>query len=76
VFTDEELGRQWDCKPNNKPFAVNFLYVHSLPKRPNLKQLKGNDVITDAPRGFELLTDNGFNKLLEISNANQRLIID
>lgn len=76
VFSDQELEKQWDYKPNNRPFVVNFLYVYSLPKRPNLMQLKNAGVIADAPRGFEQLSSASFDKLLEISHANQRLIVD
>jgi hypothetical protein len=72
----EQLGKHWDYKPNNRPFIVNFLYVHSFPKRPNLKQLKDAQVIVGAPRGFEALTAASFNKLLELANADKRLIVD
>lgn len=75
VFTDAELGKQWDYRANNPPFVVNFLYVYSLPNRPNLKQLKEAQVISQHPRGFERLTDRGFLKLMEISSADQRLIV-
>jgi hypothetical protein len=76
VFSDEELGKHWDYKPNNRPFIVNFLYAHSFPKRPNLKQLKDAHVIVGAPRGFEALTATSFNQLLELANADKRLIVD
>ena len=33
VFSDSELAKYWNWKPNNRPFIVNFLYVHSFPKR-------------------------------------------
>jgi hypothetical protein len=75
VFTDEELAAQWNFRTHNRPFVVNFLYVYSLPKRPNLKQLKDSGVIADAPRGFEPITDAAFRTLLEISNANKHLIV-
>jgi len=76
VFSDEELGKHWDFTPSNRPFVVNFLYVHSFPKRPNLMQLKDECVIDSAPRGFESLLGRSFDKLLEIANVNKRLIID
>jgi hypothetical protein len=76
VFSDQELGKHWDYKPNNRPFIVNFLYTHSFPSRPNLKQLKDAQVIVGAPRGFEALTDASFNKLLELADADTRLVVD
>lgn len=76
VFSDAELKKHWDYWPNLKPFVVNFLYVHSLPKRPNLATLKEEGIIAEAPRGFEEISDAGFTKLIEISNANKRLIVN
>ncbi|WP_295121226.1 PIN domain-containing protein [uncultured Chitinophaga sp.] len=56
VFTDDELRKHWNYHPYNRPFVVNFLYVASLPKRPNLKWLLDNGAMTsiaDVPRGFK-----------------------
>jgi hypothetical protein len=76
VFTDAELRNWWNYNPNNRPFVVNFLYAYSLPRRPNLAQLKESNIIREAPRGFVEIGDAGFGKLLEISNADLRLIVD
>jgi predicted nucleic acid-binding protein len=76
VFSDEELKKHWDYYPNLKPFVVKFLYVYSLPKRPNFALLKQENIISEAPRGFEEISDSAFSKLIEISNANKRLIVD
>jgi hypothetical protein len=75
VFTDSELATYWNYSPWNRPFAVNFLYVHSFPSRPNLKQLKELGIVIEAPRGFEPLDDRAFDRLLEIAHADQRLIV-
>jgi predicted nucleic acid-binding protein len=75
VFTDAELAEHWNYKPHDRPFVVNFLYVYSLPKRPNLKALLDAGVITQAPRGFEPLEEAAFDKLLEISNADKRIVV-
>ena len=76
VFSDADLKKHWDYYAGLKPFVVNFLYVHSFPMRPNLALLKQENIITDAPRGFEEISDAAFSKLIEISNANKRLIVD
>ena len=76
VFTDGELADWWNYNPRNRPFIVNFLYVYSLPKRPNLGTLKDEGIIADAPRGFEPLSDTGFNRLLQIANANEHFVVD
>lgn len=75
IFTDPELKAHWDYRPYSRPFVVNFLYVYALPKRPNLGKLKDEDIIAEAPRGFEPLSPDAFERLLEISNANQRLVV-
>jgi predicted nucleic acid-binding protein len=76
VFTDAELTAQWDHNPSSRPFIVNFLYAYSLPTRPNLVKLKEAGIITDAPRGIEFMSIESFRKLLEVSNANKRVVID
>jgi len=76
VFSDAKLAEHWNYRPNNRPFVVNFLFTHSLPKRPNLKLLKENHIIREAPRGFDEISDDAFWRLIEISNANKNLIIN
>jgi len=75
VFTDEDLLTHWNYK-RSKPFIINFLYAYSLPVRPNLKALKENNVIENAPRGFEEISDEAFKTILRISNADQSTIIN
>jgi hypothetical protein len=76
VFSDEELREHWNWNPRNRPFVVDFLYSHSFPKRPNLAALKAEGVLSEAPRGFEELSVQAFSKLLDLSHANMRLIVD
>ena len=76
VFSDADLAKHWDHNTRQRPFMINFLHTYSLPKRPNLEALLTEGIITEPPRGFELLSDQSFTKLLEISNANQSLIVD
>jgi len=76
VFSDAELKTWWDYFPNSRPFVVNFLFVYSLPKRPNLKKLTEIGVIKgDAPRGFQQISDESFEKLVEVSDADTRFIV-
>lgn len=76
VFTDVELTLHWDQSPYNRPFVVNFLYVYSLPTRPNLARLKSAGIVLEHPRGFEELSAMAFEKLLEVSNADKRIAVD
>ncbi len=77
VFSDNDLKKWWDYSPGNRPFVVNFLFVYSLPKRPNLKQLDEIGMVksTNVPRGFARITDDSFEKLLKVSNADPRFIV-
>lgn len=78
VFSDEELLEHWDFKPHSRPFVVNFLYAYSFPKRLNLERLDKYGILNkdEPPRGFERLSDVAFEKLMELSNANKRLVVD
>lgn len=79
VFSDNELREQWRYHPCNRPFIVEFLYVYSFPKRPNMAALIENGVISDvnsAPRGFENISSKQFSTILELSETDTRLIVD
>lgn len=76
VFSDEDLKKHWNYVPGNRPFVVNFLYNYSLPKRPNLAKLREENIITEAPRGFEQISNQAFSRLCELSNADSRLVVD
>jgi predicted nucleic acid-binding protein/L-amino acid N-acyltransferase YncA len=72
VFTDEELVKHWNHQPNNPPFIVNFLYIGSLKRRPNLKWLIDNEVITDinsVPRGFSPISQQDFDNIVKHSRS-------
>jgi len=76
VFSDNELSEHWNYNSRSRPFIVYFLFVYSFPTRLNLKSLIENSIISEAPRGFSLLEKTQFEKLLELSNAEQCFIID
>jgi predicted nucleic acid-binding protein len=72
VFTDAELVVHWNYQPRNKPFIVNFLYVGSFKKRPNLKWLIDNEVIADVnsvPRGFTRINQENFDNIVRYSRS-------
>jgi hypothetical protein len=80
VFSDEELRLQWEAAPTtNKPFIVNLLYAYSFPKRINLKRLIELRVIKDvrsAPRGFEVLSDESFSKIIKETESDERIVVN
>jgi len=79
VFTDEELREHWNYNQTNRPFIVNFLYIYSLPRRPNLRSLIDMGIIRDTssvPRGFEEITNDQFELILGASNTDESFIIN
>ncbi len=79
VFNDAELKKHWNWKPGNRPFVVNFLYLYSFPKRPNLKSLIDLGIIRDissVPRGFEQIELNKFKIIMEVSKSDASFIIN
>ena len=80
VFSDEELRLQWETAPTtNKPFIVNLLYAYSFPKRINMKRLIELGVIKDvhsAPRGFEVLSNESFGKIIKETETDERIVVD
>ena len=76
VFSNAELLKQWNFNPNNRPFTVNFLSAYSLPRRPNLQELVREGIISEAPRGFEQVSVQSFQRLLAISNADTHFVVD
>jgi len=79
IFTDDELREHWNYNPRNRPFIVNFLYIYSFPRRPNLQSLIEMGVIQDiysVPRGFEEITKNQFESILGASATDESFIIN
>ena len=79
VFSDKELREQWNFNKSNRPFIVGFLYAYSLRRRPTLKELIDNGIIRDiesVPRGFERITSDQFAKILSLSKADPRVVVD
>jgi hypothetical protein len=74
VFSEEGLKRQW-TGGSSRPFVVNFLYVYTFRTRPNRKTLLEAGAMTDAPRGFDLLSEAAFGTIMKLANADTNLII-
>ncbi len=78
VFSDSELEKHWNYKNYSRPFIVNFLYTYSFPRRLNLDKLIELGVIRDldsAPRGFEPISKEQFNKIIQESQSNEGIIV-
>jgi hypothetical protein len=79
VFNDDGLKEFWNYNKSNRPFIVNFLYLYSFPKRPNLEALIDLGIIRDTssvPRGFEQIRLDQFETILKESESNESFIIN
>lgn len=80
VMSEQELEEFWNYPSKLRPFVVEFLYTYSLPTpKINLSRLIKEGIISDiesVPRGFELLSQDKVNKILEISRADESFIIN
>ena len=79
VFSDKQLAEHWNYNQRNRPFVVDFLYLYSLPKRPNLQSLIDMGIIRDTssvPRGFEEITRKQFKLILGASESDESFIIN
>ena len=79
VFSDDELKKHWNYNTRNRPFIVNFIYVYSFPKRPNMDKLIELGVIANissAPRGFEPISREQFRAIIQASETNESIIIN
>ncbi|MCK8521477.1 hypothetical protein M0D21_07855 [Aquimarina sp. D1M17] len=76
VFDNTELKKYWNWNKNNRPFIVNFLYIDSFPMpKVNLKRLRDLNIIQNAPRGFEPISNAKFEQILKEARANESYII-
>lgn len=78
VYPEDKLREMWRYK-THKPIAINFLYVYSFPSRLNMKRLIELQIIkgvTDAPRGFRLITRSQLDLILKETKSDESFIVD
>jgi len=78
VFSNDELLELWNRNRFNKPYLVNFLYCYSLPKRINLKKLIELGIISGidaAPRGFEKISKQDFELVVENTGIDRHILV-
>ena len=78
VFPEDELRKQWNHNPYNRPFAVRFLYEYPFPRRLNMDaliKLRILNGIDDAPRGFREISIQQFNIILKETESDQNFIV-
>ena len=73
VFTESELRKIY--KDKQYPYVINFTYNVALPKRPNRKLLADIAGLNrDDYWGVMQLTDDQFNKIVDISELDSRIL--
>ncbi len=78
VLSESEIKEFWNRFAKLKPFVINFLYVYSLPKRLNLKELIENKIIasvTSMPRGIFEISKEHFEVILNLSKTDENIIV-
>lgn len=81
IFTDEELKKLWNFKPQYRPFIINFLYTHSFPTghRINRQKLLELGVLSGEEneiRGLKKISQEQFQSILQESRTDESLIVD
>lgn len=81
VFSNDELKKFWDWKPNFRPFIINFLYVYSfkLGKRLNRKTLLDLGILSGQDnelRGLRRITKAQFELILKETETNEDIIVN
>ena len=77
IFTDYELERHWNYDTRYKPFVVEFLYTYSFPMpKVNLKALCDAGILSieNMPRGFYLISQDKFDKILQMTRTDTRYL--
>lgn len=79
IFTDYELERHWNYNTRYRPFVVEFLYTYSFPiPKVNLKALCDADILSieNMPRGFYLISQDKFDKILQMTRTDTRYVVE
>ena len=81
IFSDAELSKWWNFKPQYRPFIINFLYTHSFPTghRINRQKLLELGVLSGEEneiRGLKKISQEQFQSILKESRTDESLIVD
>lgn len=78
VYPEKELHEMWQYR-DNRPIALQFLYVYSFLHRINMERLIELGIlagVNDAPRGFRLITTEQFNLILKETKSDESIVVD
>ena len=78
VYPEKQLYEMWQYR-DNRPLALQFLYVYSFPHRINMERLIELGIlagINDAPRGFRPISTEQFNLILKETRSDESIVVD
>lgn len=74
VYTEEAIRNYYNSKINIT-YVIEFAYITTLENKINLNDCLENSILFDYPRGVEKITKEQFDKILEIGNVDNSIII-
>lgn len=74
VYTEEEIRNYYISRIKNT-YVIEFAYITTLQNKINLNDCLENRILFEPPRGVEKISKDQFNKILEIGNVDNSIII-
>jgi len=74
VYTEETIRNYYNSRINIT-YVIEFAYITTLENKINLNDCLENSILFDYPRGVEKITKEQFDKILEIGNVDNSIII-
>lgn len=74
VYTEEAIRNYYNSRINIT-YVIEFAYITTLENKINLNDCLENSILFDYPRGVEKITKEQFDKILEIGNVDNSIII-
>lgn len=74
VYTEEAIRNYYNSRINIT-YVIEFAYITTLENKINLNDCLENSILFDYPRGVKKITKEQFDKILEIGNVDNSIII-
>lgn len=74
VYTNEEIINWYKNKIHNT-YVIEFAYITTLGNKITFNDCLNNGILTEAPIGVSQLSQEGFNKIVELGNVDMTIVI-
>lgn len=74
VYTEEEIRSYYISRIKNT-YVIEFAYITTFENKITLNECLENSILFEPPRGVEKISKDQFNKILEIGNVDNSIII-